>query len=312
MSDLPNPWRRALDRRRRLFDLAAADLCARLLDDEDGSLRCDRYGPVCWFYWYREYSPGPEDLERLTAFTAAAGARHWHLRHMPDRGSDPGQRRHRSSPGAPETWTAAEGGLRFRLRAGGGQSPGLFLDQRRNRGWVRDRASGARVLNLFAYTGAFGIAALAGGASEVVQNDVSRANLDWARENASLNGLDRAAVEYAAVDARLLVEGCRRRGRRFDGIVCDPPAFARSRGRDRGPWRVERDLPALVRACAGLLSPGGWLLVSSGCESWREGAFEEAVRQGLDGGQRLEPAPGPGKDFGSARGGLRSVVVRAG
>ena len=177
---------------------------------------------------------------------------------------------------------------------------------------MRGQASGARLLNLFAYTGSFGIAALAGRACEVVQNDVSRVSLARARENAALNGFGEAAVEYAAVDARLLVEGCRRRGRRFDGIVCDPPAFSRSRGRDRGPWRVERDLPALVRACAGLLAPGGWLLVSSGCESWKEGAFEEAVRQGLGGGERLDPAPGPGEDFGSGRGGLRSVVVRAG
>ena len=312
MTGLPAPWRRALERRRPLFDLAAPDTCARLLHDEDRTLRCDRYGPVCWFSWYGDASPGARDFERLTAFAGAAGAGHWHLRHMPDRGRDPGLRRTWSSPGAPETWTAAEKGLRFQLRAGGGQSPGLFLDQRRNRGWVRDQARGARVLNLFAYTGGFGIAALAGGASEVVQNDVSRANLDWARENAALNGFGEAAVEYAAVDARLLVEGCRRRGRRFDGIVCDPPAFARPRGRDPGPWSVERDLTPLVSTCAGLLAPGGWMLVSSGCESWKEGAFEGAVGRGLVPGGRLEPAPGPGQDCGGARGSLRSVVVRPG
>ena len=312
MSALPAPWRRALDHRRRLFDLAAPETCARLLHGEDRTLRCDRYGPVCWFYWYGDASPRPRDLERLAAFTAAAGAAHWHLRRMPDRGRDPGLRRSWASPGAPETWTAAEDGLRFQLRAAGGQSPGLFLDQRRNRAWVRGHARGARVLNLFAYTGAFGIAALAGGASEVVQNDVSRANLSWARENAALNGMDAAAVEYAAVDARLLLEGCRRRGRRFDGIVCDPPAFARSRGRDAGPWRVERGLTGLVSGCAALLAPGGWLLVSSGCESWKPGAFEGAVGRGLSGGEGVGPAPGPGEDCGGARGALRSVVVRAG
>ena len=312
MTALPAPWRRALDRRRRLFDLSDSGLCARMLDDEDPSLRCDRYGPVCWFSWYGGASPGPEDFGRLAAFTGAAGAVHWHLRHMPDRGRDPGLRRTWSSPGAPETWVAAEAGLRFELRAGGGQSAGLYLDQRRNRGWVRDHARGARVLNLFAYTGGFGIAALAGGAAEVVQNDVSRTNLDWARENAALNGMGAAAVEYAAVDARLLVGGCRSRGRRFDAVICDPPAFARSRGRDAGPWRVERDLPAVVRECVGLLSPEGWMLVSSGCESWEEGAFEGAVRRGLAAGGRMEPAPGPGQDCGGARGRLRSVVVRPG
>ncbi len=312
MSDLPAPWRRALDRRRRLFDLSAPDTCARLLNDEDGTLRCDRYGPVCWFSWYRDASPRPEDLARLDAFTGAAGAGHWHLRCMPDRGRDPGLRRHWSSPGAPETWTAAEAGLRFQLRAAGGQSPGLFLDQRRNRAWVREHARGARVLNLFAYTGGFGLAALAGGAHEMVQNDVSRTHLAWARQNAALNGMDGAAVEYPAVDARLLVEGCRRRQRRFDGIVCDPPAFSRSRGRDGGPWRVERDLTALVQGCAGLLAPGGWLLVSSGCEGWGPGAFERAVGRGLSGAEGMRPAPGPGEDCGGGRGVLQSVVVRAG
>ena len=312
MTDLPAPWLRALDRRRRLFDPAAPGACMRLLHDEDAALRCDRFGRVCWFYWYREGAPGPADLARLDAFAAAAGAAHWHLRSMPDRGRDPGPAPAWSSPGAPETWTAVEEGLRFRLRAGAGPSPGLFLDQRRNRAWVRDRARGARVLNLFAFTGSFGIAALAGGAREVVQNDVSRAHLARARENAALNGLAEAAVEYAAADARLLARGCARRGRRFDGIVCDPPAFARSRGRDAGPWRVERDLTPLVRACAGLLAPGGWLLVSSGCESWGEGGFERAVRRGLGGGGRLDPAPGPGEDCGGGRGELRSVVARLG
>ena len=189
MTDLPAPWLRALDRRRRLFDPAAPGACMRLLHDEDAALRCDRFGRVCWFYWYREGAPRPADLARLDAFAAAAGAAHWHLRSMPDRGRDPGPGPAWSSPGAPETWTAVEEGLRFRLRAGAGPSPGLFLDQRRNRAWVRDRARGARVLNLFAFTGSFGIAALAGGAREVVQNDVSRAHLARARENAALNGL---------------------------------------------------------------------------------------------------------------------------
>ncbi|MBF8288358.1 MAG: Methyltrans SAM protein [Candidatus Rokubacteria bacterium] len=311
MSVLPPAWADALDRRRLCADLTDPSLCTRLLHDEVPRLRCDRYGAVCWFYWYRESSPDEESLSQIDAFTRAAGAAHWHVHGMSNRGRDPSRRRHWASAGAPGEWTVVDGDVRFQLRADRGQSPGLFLDQRRNRNWVRQHSAGARVLNLFAYTGAFGLAAAAGGAAAVAQVDVSRGYLDWARGNAALNGLE--GLEYAAVDARRFLEGCRRRGRRFDGVVCDPPSFARGR-RGEEVLRVERDLAALVCAGVGVTQPGGWILVSANYRGWRRADFEREVAVGAGAGCTVEAAPGAGVEF-SADGGepaLRSAIVRVG
>lgn len=306
MSDLPASWVAALEKRRALPGFDEPDSCVRLLHDEVPGLRCDRYGQVCWFYRYTDDAPTAAETARYDALTARAGAAHWHAHDMHDRGRDPGAGAHRASAEAPDTWQAGEGDLRFELRAGSGQSPGLFLDQRDNRAWVSRAAADKSVLNLFAYTGGFGVAALTGGAAGVVQVDVSRPYLDWARVNAGLNGVDDERCEYSAVDARLLLEGCRKRGRTFDGIVCDPPSFGRGGRRGRGVFRVEQDLPDLLRAAAQLLAPGGWILVSSNFAGWTQPRFEEAVAVS---GLQLDAAPGPGADCRGDEA-LRSCLLR--
>ncbi len=297
MNPLPGTWQDALAHRRRHFDLQDPDICVRLLHAEDLSLRCDRFGSVCWFYEYASGAPAEARQLLYESFTRAAGAHHWHAHGMHDRGRDPQLGHHTESPGAPRSWHATENHQLFELRAASGQSPGLFLDQRDNRAWVRQHAAGARILNLFAYTGSFGVAALAGGALEVVQVDVSPPYLDWARVNAALNGLSSARVEYSAVDARLLVAGCHKKGRRFDGIICDPPSFGRGRGRNNRVFRVERDLAELVHECRAILEPGGWVLVSCNFEGWSQARFEAVVR-GIGG--TIESAPGAGQDCRAA------------
>ncbi|MDA0335322.1 MAG: class I SAM-dependent methyltransferase [bacterium] len=297
MSLLPTTWQDALAHRQRHFDLQDPDMCVRLLHGEDPSLRCDRFGSVCWFYEYATGQPAAARQLLYESFTRAAGARHWHVHAMRDRGRHPQPGQHTESADAPRSWRATENQQLFELRAGTGQSPGLFLDQRDNRAWVRQHTQGARILNLFAYTGGFGLAALAGGALEVVQVDVSPPYLDWARVNAALNGLDSDRVQYSAVDARLLVAGCRRKGRRFDGIICDPPSFGRGRGSNRRVFRVEQDLEELVRECREILEPGGWVLVSCNFEGWTQARFESVVR-GIGG--TIESAPGAGQDCQAA------------
>jgi len=312
VTTLPQAWQAALEHRRKHFDLADPDMCVRLLHGEDRTLRCDRFGTVCWFYQYETEQP-PSANQVYESLTAASGAVHWHMHGMHDRGSNPQTGLHAASVGAPDTWNTVENGLTMELRAGSGQSPGLFLDQRSNRAWVREHANGARILNLFAYTGAFGIAALAGGAAEVVQVDTSRSYLDWARANAILNGFTEDRVEYSAVDARLLVDGCRKRGRRFDGIICDPPSFGRGRDRNTRLFRIEHDLGDLVLSCRELVEPGGWILVSSNYEGWTQARFENVVGVGVVSKvDSIEAAPGAGDDFRSTDSAplLKSCILR--
>lgn len=327
-AQLPTAWRDALAERERHHDLRNPDLCVRLLHGEDEAVRCDRFGQTCWFYRYRPISttrPASPATDRacFDELTRAAGARHWHAHDMLDRGRDPQAAPHTSSAGAPAVWTGCENNLRFQLRATSGQSPGLFLDQRANRAWVQRHARDAHVLNLFAYTGSFGVAALAGGAAQVVQVDTSQPYLDWARTNATENGLPPERLEHSAVDARLFLQGCRKRGRRFQGIICDPPSFGRARGRRSRVFRIERDLPDLISACVELVDPGGWILVSSNYEGWSQASFEGIVRAAGNGHNSdrrsdqhttVSPAPGAGSDFvaGGASPLLKSCILRVG
>lgn len=272
-------------------------------------MRCDRMGTVCWFYWYRQSAPTEPQIQCFVEISRHAGCEHWIAREMSDRGSDPNRLRSWSSADAPTAWRMEEHGLAYLLRSDRGQSPGLFLDQRSNRRWILGEARGASVLNLFAYTGGFGLCAARGGAAEVVHVDSSRLNLEWARENARLNGLDRQSLEFATVDARLFIRGCMRRGRQFDLIVCDPPSFSRG---PEGVFRVERDLPSLLAAAAALLRPGGKMLVCSNYEKWTALRFEQEAAEALRGmGAVLKPAPEADQDFegpGAERI-LKSVLV---
>lgn len=153
-----------------------------------------------------------------------------------------------------------ENGLRFFADLSGGQKTGFFLDQRENRSRVRGLARGRTVLNLFSYTGAFSIAALAGGASRAVDVDSSGAALALAREQRTANGLASADEDFVEADVfdelRHRVQG----SERWDLVVCDPPAFAKKRA---DVDRAARGYKDVNRLAMQLVAPGGWLLTCS-------------------------------------------------
>src|SRR5207244_2013974 len=120
------------------------------------------------------------------------------------------------------TAMVVENGLRFRVDPPSGQKTGFFLDQRDNRAMARALAGGRSTLNLFAYSGAFGVYAAAGGARSVENVDISAAAIDLARTNHELNHqIDGAEASFVVADAFQYV---RQTDKRFDLIVCDPPA----------------------------------------------------------------------------------------
>ena len=158
----------------------------------------------------------------------------------------------------PSHATFRERGLSFVADIAGGQKTGFFLDQRENRDLVRRFAANRRVLNLFAYSGAFGVAALAGGAVSVTHVDDSAAALDLARENHRLNGQE--AASYVVADVFDDVRARAAAGEAWDLIVIDPPAFAKRKGDVPRACRGYKDVNRLALK---LLAPAGLLLACS-------------------------------------------------
>ncbi|ABC82146.1 class I SAM-dependent rRNA methyltransferase [Anaeromyxobacter dehalogenans] len=177
----------------------------------------------------------------------------------------------------PERIAIDEHGMKVLVDVRRGQKTGHFLDQRENRRMVRDLARGrAEALNLFGYTGGFSVAAALGGAGHVVTVDVDRDAIALARENFRANGLDAADHAFAAEDCFELLARYKREGRRFDLVVCDPPAFAKSQKAVEGALA---GYASLNRAALAVLAPGG-LLVTASCSA-RVSAeqFADAVKE---------------------------------
>lgn len=156
-----------------------------------------------------------------------------------------------------------EHGLRFRADLHAGQKTGLFLDQRENRKFLEPLSFGRRVLNCFSYTGAFGVYAAWGGASEVVDCDIAPAAAADARANFALNGFNPNDFEFVVADCFALLERYAREDRRFDLLILDPPSFATSRRQLHAALRAYTRLNRLALSC---VEPGG-LLASASCTS---------------------------------------------
>ena len=164
---------------------------------------------------------------------------------------------------APEEFTVYELGLPYLVRLGDGLSTGIFLDQRENRRRVRSEASGARVLNLFAYTGAFTVAAVAGGARSSVTADVSAGALAWARKNLEAAGADLARHQLLEADVLAWLGRLERRApgqdalEPFDLVLLDPPSFATTK---QSRFSADGDYRRVAALALRALAPGGRLL----------------------------------------------------
>ncbi len=134
-----------------------------------------------------------------------------------------------------------ENGLRFLVEPGLGQKTGFFIDQRENRALVRSISKGLRVLNVFSYTGSFGVYAAAGGATSVEEVDVSERAMALARKNHELNGTSCNLV-MSVEDAFAHLRHLRSERQEFDLVIVDPPAFAKSRGQVDRAARGYKDI----------------------------------------------------------------------
>jgi len=161
----------------------------------------------------------------------------------------------------PEVVTFVEAGIAYRADVVAGQKTGFYLDQRANRDAVRALAAGREVLNAFCYTGAFTLAALAGGATRVVSIDSSGDALALARENLALNpGLPADRATWCEADIFAELRKLRDRGAGFDLAVLDPPKFAPTAAHAERAARAYKDINLLALK---LLRPGGLLATFS-------------------------------------------------
>lgn len=163
----------------------------------------------------------------------------------------------------PDDHTVSEDGARYQVHLTRGQNHGFFLDMAEGRRWVRRWAAahpGAAVLNLFAYTGAFSVAALQGGAGRVVNVDMARGALNTARTNHRLNGLPTASQPAhpgaSFLDHDVFTSWAKiRRAGPYGLVILDPPSF------QKGSFVATKDYARLVRRLPELLGPGGQALL---------------------------------------------------
>ncbi|WP_117234581.1 class I SAM-dependent methyltransferase [Vibrio maerlii] len=145
---------------------------------------------------------------------------------------------------------AIESGLKYQLDIGRNQNFGLFLDMRAGRDWVGQNAHGKRVLNLFAYTCGFSVAAVAGGAEQVVNVDMARSSLNKGRDNHRLNEHDMRKVSFLAHDIFKSWGKIKKAGP-YDLIIIDPPSF------QKGSFALTKDYKKILRRLPELLTEGG-------------------------------------------------------
>ena len=196
-------------------------------------------------------------------------------------------------------WVLAFDEARFSVRPTPFKHLGVFPEQAPNWRWVAERlraaGPGARVLNLFAYTGVASLLARRAGA-EVTHVDASRQSLAWAAENAELSGLGKEGLRWVLDDALAFARREARRGARYTGILLDPPHYGR--GPKGEKWQLESGLAPLLEACRKLLAERAFLVLSSYAVGYAALSLRNLLAELGDGaieaGELVLPEEGPG------------------
>jgi 23S rRNA (cytosine1962-C5)-methyltransferase len=196
---------------------------------------------------------------------------------------------------ARERFGVRENGLGFELSFSEGYSVGLFLDQRDNRRrWVVNHVAagfplfeggivGRQVLNTFAYTCGFSLAAARAGAI-TTSLDLSKKYLDWGKQNFHLNGLDPEQHQFIYGDAFDWMRRLAKKRRAFDGIILDPPTFSHSK--DSGAWQAEKHYQLLITTALPLLKTGGVLLACTNASRIDPEEFVTTVKAAVGASKR--------------------------
>ena len=212
-----------------------------LIDSGNGR-KLERYGP------YRFIRPDAQALwSPVQADWQADGE------FIPGSDEEGGGRWYFNRPVPAEGWPLGWDDVRFQASCTPFRHLGFFPDMAPVWSWMRGRLEGAadpQVMNLFGYTGV-GTLALSGAGGSLVHVDASKKSVAQARANAALSGMEARPIRWIIDDAAKFVAREVRRGRRYDGILLDPPKFGR--GPEGETWRLEEDLPPLIAGCRALM-----------------------------------------------------------
>jgi 23S rRNA (cytosine1962-C5)-methyltransferase len=189
----------------------------------------------------------------------------------------------------PEDLEALEAGLSFRLRLGEAQNIGFFPDMAVGRKLVRERAAGKRILNLFAYSCSFSVAALTGGATQVVNLDMNRGALELGKLNHRINNIDLRQASFLPLEFFRSISKLRKLGP-FDLVICDPPA---SQGKS---FTAEQHWPKLLRRLPGLVNGGGEILACLNAPDLGPDYLDELFETHLPAAEKVGLFT-PGEDF---------------
>lgn len=186
----------------------------------------------------------------------------------------------------------SENGVRYALDLVLNQDASFYLDTRLLRTWLKENSAGAEVLNTFAYTGSLGVAALAGGATRILQVDRSARFLELARRSAMLNHLDLGRMKLRAADVFSEIGRCKKEGRLFDLALLDPPFFSVT---EKGKVDQNAESVRLINKIRPLVRDGGRLvtinnaLFLSGVEYWHN--LEAMCREDYLSIEQIIPVP---------------------
>nr|WP_294170265.1 class I SAM-dependent methyltransferase [uncultured Sphingomonas sp.] len=216
------------------------------LVDSGNGRKLERYGPV------QVIRPEPQAMWSPAAFDWQADAEF-----LPGSDEEGGGRWVQHRP-VPQIWPLARGAVRFHASLTPFRHLGFFPDMAPQWDWMRARADGAEIMNLFGYTGV-GTLLLSEAGARMVHVDASKKSVEGGRANAALSGLADRPLRWLVEDAAKFTAREVRRGRRYDGILLDPPKFGR--GPTGEVWRLEEHLAPLLADCRRLLDENSRFLV---------------------------------------------------
>lgn len=183
----------------------------------------------------------------------------------------------------PDRWEIELRGLRLYVKPTAFKHTGIFPEQAPNWEWITDRIEGktCSVLNLFGYTGAASLVAAEAGA-EVCHVDGSKVALTWARENALLSGLSEKPIRWILDDVRVFLAREVKRGRTYDALIMDPPAFGH--GPNKELWKIEKDWLELLDLCKKVLSQHPRFVLMNGyAAGYSALTYQNNIRALMDG-----------------------------